>query len=76
MLYIWILILAGVILVPIISGATKEMEKRMEKVDKKDKQKKEDMKFIIKLLTYAAIALFIVIVIIMARFTSNIIYSN
>jgi len=84
MVYIWLLILAGVIIIPIISGGVKELEKRLEKVEnddahkpgKKGEQKREDMKFAVKFLTYAVIVIFIIIVIIMARFTGQIIYSN
>lgn len=82
MAYIWLLILAGVIIIPIISGTAKELERRLEKSDgisesdKKTGQKKEDLKFAVKLLTYGVVIIFIIIVIIMAKFISQIIYSN
>lgn len=82
MAYIWLLILAGVIIIPIISGTAKELERRLEKSDgnsesdKKTGQKKEDLKFTVKLLTYGVVIIFIIIVIIMAKFISQIIYSN
>jgi len=71
-------------LVPILSGATKELEKKLANVDeehqeapgKKKEQKKEDMKFAIKLLTFTIIIIFIIIVVIMAKFTGQIIYSD
>jgi len=82
MAYIWLLILAGVLVIPIISGTAKELERRLEKggdsesSSKKTKQKKEDMKFTIKLLTYSVVTIFVIIVIVMAKFISQIIYSN
>jgi hypothetical protein len=84
MIYIWILIIAGVIIVPVISGAVKELEKKLEKqeVDQKStskskkNQKVEDTKFAIKSLTYLVVIIFIGIVLIMARFIGQIIYAD
>jgi len=84
MAYIWLLIIAGVIIVPIISGAVKELEKKLEKTDQeasleapnKKKQRIQDTKFAIKFLTYTVALIFLAIVIVMAVFTSKIIYSN
>ena len=83
MLYIWLLIISGVILVPIISGTTKELESKLLEMDDKSDdgikilmftiKDKEDIKTIIKVLTYFLITLFTIIVVMMVKFTSNII---
>ena len=86
MIYIWLAIITGVILVPIISGATKELEKKLEKLDdgkengvkvwKFNFKDKDDIRFIIKILTYALVIIFTAIVIMMVKFTGSIIYNN
>jgi hypothetical protein len=84
MLKIWILIVSGIILVPLIATITKELEERLSKIrdnkyqnDQGDKlNKKDDIEFTVKFLKYAAIALFVVITIIMIRFTTQIISSK
>lgn len=86
MLNIWLLIILGVILVPIISGATRELEnKLLNTADKNEGTIKilwlriddqEDIKTLIKVLNYFLIALFTIIVVMMVRFTSQLIYEN
>lgn len=84
MLKVWILILAGIIFVPLISTITKELEERLEKItnkkykDQKDDKlsNKEDIEFAIKLLRYGVVILFVIITIIMIRFTSQLIASK
>jgi len=86
MIYIWLAIITGVILVPIISGATKELEKKLEKLGdgeedgikiwKFDFKDKEDIRSIIKILTYVLVIIFVAIVIMMVKFTGSIIYNN
>lgn len=81
---IWLLILAGIILVPTFSTLSKELEERLNKIrenkgqeDTKNKLKsKDDIEFTIKLLRYGVIILFLIITIIMIRFTSQIIASK
>ena len=86
MLYIWLVIIAGVILVPIISGITKELENKLENMGNKNKEgfkiwkftfdNKEDIKSIIKVLTYALIVIFAAIVIMMVKFTGTVISNS
>ena len=84
MIKIWLLILAGVVIVPLISSFTKELEERLTKfqedkyeADETGKpNKKEDIEFTIKFLRYTVMTLFIVITIIMIRFTAQIITSK
>ena len=86
MLYIWLVIITGVILVPIISGATKELENRLENMGEENEEgikiwkftfdDKEDIKSIIKVLTYTLIAIFAAVVIMMVKFTGNVISNS
>jgi len=86
MLYIWLVIIAGVILVPIISGATKELEKKLETMSSEDEtgikiwkfhfKNKDDIQSIIKILTYVLIVLFTAIVIMMVKFTGTVISNS
>lgn len=86
MLNIWLLIIFGVIVVPLISGATKQLEVKLENMKKQPDgsiklwiwqlKDEEEVKTLIKTLTYFLIALFSFIVIMMVRFTSQIISEN
>jgi len=86
MLYIWLVIITGVILVPIISGATKELENRLENMGEENEEgikiwkftfdDKEDIKSIIKVLTYTLIVIFAAVVIMMVKFTGNVISNS
>lgn len=71
-------------MVPTFSTLSKELEERLNKIrenkgqeDTKNKLKsKDDIEFTIKLLRYGVIILFLIITIIMIRFTSQIIASK
>jgi len=86
MIYIWLVIVAGVILVPIISGATKELEKKLDKMSDSEEsgikiwkfsfKEKEDVASIIKILTYTLIVIFAAIFIMMVKFTGNVISNS
>ena len=86
MLNIWLLIISGVILVPIISGTTKELENRLQNMADKNKEDikilwfkiddQEDLETLIKVLNYIIIGAFIIMVVMMVRFTSRLIYDN
>ncbi len=84
MFKIWMLILAGIIFVPLISTVMKELEERLEGtknnknggVGKGKLKSKDDLEFTIKLLKYAVIILFVIITIVMIRFTAQIISSK
>jgi len=86
MLNIWLLIISGVILVPIASGIVKELETKLKKKASHNQEganilwfkikDEEEIKTLIKVLNYFLVTLFTVIVIMMIRFTSQLIYEN
>ena len=86
MLYIWLVIISGVILVPVISGTTRQLESRLQNMADKNEgnikilwfetNDQEDVRTLIKTLNYFLIALFTIIVVMMVRFTSQLIYEN
>jgi hypothetical protein len=84
MIKIWLLILAGIILVPTVSTLSKELEERLKKIREKNYQEnngdklknKDDLEFVLKLLKYGVIVLFVIITLVMIRFTSQIIASK